>query len=354
MLSDYIGKRKIRSVRTAETYATALRMWAKSRNTKSPDDAIQEIRTKGLDPYSVLQDFIGNLHSRKLAPQTILSYVTAVKGFLLDCDFDISPLKLRAKVVMPQQYEVSTDRAPTVDEVRRILLRGNLSTKVAVTMLCSSGLRLGELGSLRVGDIQFGKEGEPSKIVLKAARTKTRKSRVTFMTSEAAGLLKEYLGERRKDPDSKVFPEGGEAIYHRIMRAVKAAGLKTKMDSESRRYAIHPHSLRKFFFSNCLSAGLDRGLTEGFMGHVFAQDSAYLRLSDQDLMKEYVKAGDRLTFLTSVHPEVTQELETLRAEVDRLTKVEKARKPADDLMSTLLEDKEVLDFLKRRLTRLKS
>ena len=196
MYADYITKRKIRSERTAETYKTALRVWARSRGVESPDLAIQEIRTKGTDPYTILQEFVNHLHSRKLAPKTILSYVVAVKGFLLDCDFDISPQRLRAKVVMPQQYEVSTDRAPTVEEVRRLLLRGNLATKAAITMLCSSGLRLGELGSLRVCDIKFGGENEPAKITLKAARTKTRKSRVTFMTAEAAGLLKEYLGER--------------------------------------------------------------------------------------------------------------------------------------------------------------
>jgi integrase len=356
MYLDYITKRKIRSERTAETYKTALRVWARSRGTESPDAAIQEIRSKGVDPYTVLQDFVNQLHSRKLAPKTILSYVTALKGFLLDCDFDISPQKLRAKVVLPQQYEISTDRAPTVEEVRRLLLRGNLATKVAITMLCSSGLRLGELGSLRVCDIQFGAENEPAKIALKAAKTKSRKSRITFMTAEAAGLLKEYLGERIKQPDAKVFPHNAEAIYHRMMRTVNSAGLKTKMDSESRRYAIHPHSLRKFFFSNCLSAGLDRGLTEGFMGHNFALDSNYLRMSDDELKEQYLKAADRLTFNGGTNRAVQSRLDaledenqTLRSTVEHLQKVEETRKPADDLMNTLLEDPEVQAFLKRRL-----
>jgi hypothetical protein len=57
--------------------------------------------------------------------------------------------------------------------------------------------------------------------------------------------------------------------------------------------------LRKYFFSNCLAAGLDRGLVEGFMGHKFALDSAYLRMDDDELADEYSKAVDRLTFLTS-------------------------------------------------------
>ena len=35
------------------------------------------------------------------------------------------------------------------------------------------------------------------------------------------------------------------------------------------------------------------------MGHRFALDSAYLRMSDDELADEYGKAADRLTFLTS-------------------------------------------------------
>lgn len=346
MYADYIAKRRIRSERTAETYQTALRMWARSRGIETPDLTIQEIRTKGIDPYTVLQDFVNHLHSRKLAPQTILSYVVAVKGFLLDSDFDISPQKLHAKVVLPQQYEISTDRAPTAEEVRRILLRGNLATKVAITMLCSSGLRLGELGTLRVCDIQFGGIDDPAKITVKAARTKTRKGRIIFMTGEAANLLKEYLGERIKQPDSKIFPTGSEAVYHRIMRTVNSAGLKTKMDSESKRYAIHPHSFRKFFFSNCLSAGLDRGLTEGFMGHNFALDSNYLRMTEDELKTQYMKAVDKLTFNGSAnHTALHEKIEN---QDERIAKLELLLAgPTPTVMTTAeIELRQTFEFLK--------
>jgi len=71
------------------------------------------------------------------------------------------------------------------------------------------------------------------------------------------------------------------------------------MDNESKRFALHPYCFRKYFFSNMLSAGIDRGITEGFMGHRFGEDSAYLRMSDKELLEQYSKAADRLTFLTS-------------------------------------------------------
>jgi len=49
------------------------------------------------------------------------------------------------------------------------------------------------------------------------------------------------------------------------------------------------------------------------MGHTFALDSAYLRMSDEELANEYGKAADRLTFFTS---------EANGATKDRITQLE--------------------------------
>jgi hypothetical protein len=73
-----------------------------------------------------------------------------------------------------------------------------------------------------------------------------------------------------------------------------------------------------------LAAGIDRGLVEGFMGHVFALDSSYLRMTDDELQANYMKAVDRLTFLTT--PELVadnEEVQRLRRELEeRLAKLE--------------------------------
>jgi predicted nuclease with TOPRIM domain len=62
-----------------------------------------------------------------------------------------------------------------------------------------------------------------------------------------------------------------------------------------------------------------------WMGHAFALDSAYLRMSDEELEDEYVKAVDRFTFLgqsngalkTKVE-QLEEENKELRARLDRL------------------------------------
>jgi len=326
LLANYVSKKKVRSLKTAKTYQSALNLWAKSRGSQDPDSAVQEIKDKRLDPYQVMQDFVIHLQKEGRAPKTITTYMGALKGFLVDSDIDISNEKMKQKVVLPQAYEISSDRAPTRDELRRILLRSKLPTKAAITMLASSGMRLGELTQLKVSNIQFGENNSPSKIVLKPSTTKTRKRRMTFISPEATDLLKEYLGGKVSDPNTVLFPEGSDALYGRIVRAIGRTGLRGKSDKESARYELHPHCFRKYFFSNCLAAGIDRGLVEGFMGHTFALDSAYLRMSDDELADGYSKAADRLTFLTSeangaVRDRMTQleaENKDLKARLERL------------------------------------
>jgi integrase len=67
-------------------------------------------------------------------------------------------------------------------------------------------MRIGEAAALRVCDVIFGREGQASKIALKAKATKSRKKRVTFISPEATEILRQYLGERINRPDEYIFP----------------------------------------------------------------------------------------------------------------------------------------------------
>ena len=102
------------------------------------------------------------------------------------------------------------------------------------------------------------------------------------------------------------------------MRTIRRAGLMTKSEPNSKRYDLHPHSLRKFFFSNLLAAGIDRGIVEGFMGHKFALDSAYLRLSDDQLRELYDKASDSMNFLTGADSSLRTRIEKMEKENEEL------------------------------------
>jgi hypothetical protein len=61
---------------------------------------------------------------------------------------------------------------------------------------------------------------------------------------------------------------------------------------------LHPHAFRKYFFSKLIGAGVDRGVAEFLMGHRFGLDNVYLRMDEERLRKEYMKAADDFVFLT--------------------------------------------------------
>ena len=368
VLAEYKERRARRSAKTARVYAGAVKLWAKSLGFDRPEDAVAKIKEGGLDPIDALDKFVGRLLEMKRAPKTILTYFGAVKGFLEYEDVPLDERRLKARVVLPEKYEVSVDRAPTPEEMRRILLRSSLKGKALITLLASSGLRVGEAQMLKVGHIAFN--SSPVKISLMARATKTKASRFTFMSDEASEFLKEWLGDRIKNTDEYLFPhpqvedqtskpETVDNIAAIINRTIERAGLKFKMDKESARYAIHIHCLRKYFFTRCLAAGVDRGIVEGWMGHKFGLDAAYLRMDEKHLAEQYLKAMPQLTFLSGTaanHEKLSslgEEVEKLKrelAERDRIIEELKTQIPTaeiEKIQNDVTELKRIVDLYKR-------
>ncbi len=208
---------------------------------------------------------------------------------------------------MPKQYEISSDKIPTKEELQKLFLHSSLKVRTLIASLCSTGLRIGELLKVKVGQINF--DTKPARIMIMAKETKTRRTRTVFLTYEAVSLLKEYLGDRIAERDSYVFggtkPMTRSTAYDIITHACQKAELRFKLDRDSKRYAIHPHVFRKFFMTRLLSAGMDRGVIEALMGHQFGLDSAYLRLTEEEIAAMYLKAMQSLTIMQST--EVTRE-----------------------------------------------
>jgi integrase len=300
MEREFLHKKSRRSVSTASTYSLALKHFTSYLNVSNADEVVQKIKSGGLDVYAVLDGFVDYLIERGLAPRTVNLYLTAVRQFLIHEEVPIDNLKFREKVVTPQDYAISTDRAPTKSELKKLFLHASLKAKVILTMLVSSGMRIGELANLRISDIDFS--SRPTKVIVRASETKQKRTHITFISSEATTLLKEFLGEKINQKDQYVFERGRgrpkDALYAMLWRLFKKVNLREKMSPESRRYAIHPHSFRKYFFTQCLAAGIERGLVEAWMGHKYGLDESYLRVPEEEQGKFYLKAEPRLTIMS--------------------------------------------------------
>jgi integrase len=273
------------------------------------------IRAGKVDVYRALDGFVAFLMKDGLAPRTVWNYLSAARGFLRFEDVEVDEYKLRDKITLPPKMEVSVDRIPTSEELRKLLLEADLRLKAMVAVLASSGMRIGELCNLRVGNIDF--KNRPTRITILGKFSKSKANRVVRMSDEAANLVKEYLGKRMSSKEEYVFPSTTNpsqpskrnALAMSLRRLIERCGLLKKLDPESRRYEVHVHCFRKFFFTQLIASGIDRGIAEYWMGHRFGLDSNYLRLNEKALDDEYLKVAPKLTFLSDISPQTSLERE---------------------------------------------
>ena len=110
-------------------------------------------------------------------------------------------------------------------------------------------------------------KGEEIEVMIK--RGKGRKDRILFLNNGGADAIKDYLSARGDSSGSlfwsslksgKLLPDSkmsDQAIYARIKRCAKNAGVKT----------LSPHDMRRSFVSDMLDAGVDISTVAAMAGH---------------------------------------------------------------------------------------
>jgi integrase len=311
---EYIDQLKRRSSETSRTWKTVLMKWAKDLGYDSPDSIAAEIKAKGSEATNyaikIIDKSVGLYAERGLASKTVNSYFYAIRGFLRFEDVELPADKLKNKVVRPRICIESYDRAPTIEEVRRLVSHApGARLKALILLLASSGMRVGEAVNLKVGNFDF--DSKPTKVMV-GPFTKTRQQRVTFITEEATNALKDYLGNRAKDPNSQVFlrPDGQPvtktALRKQAMRVIEKAGLMRKRTEDSYTNEIHVHCFRKFFKTRLTNAQMPDATVEMLLGHMNQNDRSYFRATEEELAEAYAKSESALTIF-SVEPKGLRE-----------------------------------------------
>ncbi|MDQ0189248.1 tyrosine-type recombinase/integrase [Alicyclobacillus cycloheptanicus] len=146
---------------------------------------------------------------------------------------------------------------------------------VAMELLLQSGMRLGELISLEVSDIDFGTR----LITLKGAKNKNRKVRVIPIAPEMMRLLIELINENKTYfPDAtRVFLTnyGGPLSNFSVKNHIKQYGQRAGIANQVR---CSPHTFRHTFAKNFLMAGADIIALQRILGH-----------SSMEMVRKYVQ-----------------------------------------------------------------
>ena len=120
--------------------------------------------------------------------------IAAILFFLDNNDIELNKRKIRR--YFPSNESVKDDRPYTVEEIQRILSVCDLRTKAMILLMASTGIRVGALHSMRIGDLTKLGNRSLYKIQVYA---RTRAKYYTFTTPEAAKSIDEYLDYRARN-----------------------------------------------------------------------------------------------------------------------------------------------------------
>jgi len=282
---------------------------------------------EGRDYEKDLIAFSKYCDSAGLAITTKAYYITGMKEFYIFNNVELTikqERKLRNKI--PRGDRVSIEEELDKEIIRKILNSADLKLKTLIMIQISSGCRLGEVLSLTDSSIQL--YPDYGVIHLKGTKTKTKKSRITFINKETTELLNQWISYRNKyiqgvvgrsrgrfqvnGNTDKIFPFSISNAENCFRRLLKKAGL-LKKDTDTDRCTIHYHMFRKYFITNISYSGIDSKYVDFFVGHTNTLDKAYNKPTIKMLYEVYSKGEPYLR----IFDDSVEEISSLKSTVDK-------------------------------------
>jgi integrase/recombinase XerC len=249
---------------------------------------------RGLGPLEaadpkVLRAYLADLHARGLARTSVARRLAALRSYFRF-------LLRRGHVSANPAREVRTPKLPKrlptylpVDE-SAALLRAPGGERPAdprdlaiLELLYASGIRVGELTALDVGDLD---------LVSQTVRVlgKGRKERAVPIGGPAVAALRSYLASRQQTAGPVfVNRRGGRLTARSVHRLV---GAQARRAGLARR--VTPHTLRHTFATHLLDAGADLRFIQELLGHArLGTTQKYTHVTTDRLMRVYDAAHPR-------------------------------------------------------------
>jgi integrase/recombinase XerC len=236
---------------------------------------------------------IAMLHAKGLSPRTLALTLSAWRGFYRWLaryrDFGANPvLGIRApKAARPLPKALSVESTELLFNEEAQDQPALIRDRAMFELLYSSGLRLGELVALNVGDGRLDlRQGEVT-VTGKGAKTRT-----VPIGAKAREALAAWLNARRAAPAEKALFIGARG------RRISAGTVGTRLKQWARRRGlhekVHPHMLRHSFATHVLQSSQDLRAVQEMLGHAsISTTQVYTHLDYQALAKVYDAAHPR-------------------------------------------------------------
>ena len=257
---EFIIANKNLSKNTYLSYKTDLSEYIKFTNAKTKSDLI-EVDLKPYIKY-LAKNFSRKTHCRKLS---------SVKNFY---KYLFEKKTIVSNIFSNIEFPKSSKSIPKVLEKKEILKiieksQENKSFKgqrltLMIELLYATGVRVSELVSLKLGDIN----DDLSQIII---NTKGNKERVIPIISSVKRQLNNYLNELKTDLNKKkgpifIFPSNskqGHITRNRFFQLLQNLAITVGIEKDR----VSPHVLRHSFATHLLEKGVDLRLIQESLGH---------------------------------------------------------------------------------------
>jgi integrase len=301
----------------------------------------------------------------------VTTRIAAILYFLDNNDIELNRRKI--KRYYPSDESVNDDRSYTHEEIQRILSVCDLRTKAMILLMASSGVRIGALASMQIGDLIKTPVKFNNSIFKVQVYARTRERYFTFTIPECYNAIQEYLnykkrcGEEIKDKSPlfrKHFNKHDPFTINvprfitddAVMKAVDEVLNKSGVKSTD---AMRSHAFRKGLMSICEQKGMKSINVKMLLGHDIGVSGHYYRPAESDILEDYMThAADALTIDPNQRLEQeNQELKTVQAEeiarlnkkMDYVDSMMLALKPLIDAKSQAAHIKESLGLNNKKL-----
>jgi integrase len=267
-----------------------------------------------------ITDFITSMKKEGKSFRAIYNYVSAISKY-----YRMNRVSLDTKHIreyLPEFKKSKKDRPYEYEEIRRLLDIADERMRTVVLLLASTGMRIGAIPDLRLKNIE--KISDSDLLIYKITVYEGFKEEyITFTTPECTAAIDNYLAMRSRygeklDASSWLIREQfdvrdpfaiskgkkvkANTLTGKLIDLAVRAGIRQKEVLEGKPHGTIrndvpiAHGFRMFFTTQLFKSDVKSELRWLLEGHnLKANDPAYVKIQEEDLLEEYQKGIDNLT-----------------------------------------------------------
>lgn len=290
---EYLEIERGRSDKTVRNYHFYLKRFADWANYPLPADVDLEMVRK----YRLyLNREIAGREEDQIKKNTQNYHLIALRSFLKYL------AKRDIKTMAPEKIELAKQGSRHVafleiEELQRLLAGPaddptivGLRDKAILELLFSTGLRVSELASLKISDINL-------KLEEFTVKGKGQKHRVVFLSEQAKRPIRMYI-EARRDTSPYLFVRHDRARGQAEAQPLTPRSVQRIVDRYAREAGITkrvtPHTLRHTYATDLLRNGADIRAVQSLLGHAsITTTQVYTHVTDKELRRVYKEFHDK-------------------------------------------------------------